>query len=427
MSTLSLHALFTTTLLSAAALAQSTPPASAPVNLATLTPEQWRADLHQLADTLPSKHPDPFTHTSREAWTDAVASLDADIPNLSPHQVAFSFLRLTASLGDSHTFIRINNIDPPLQAYPLHLFWFEDGLTVIAADKGYDNLLGARLTHINHSPIDTVLQSLTPYVAHENQSFFKSSIANTLPTAQALLAARVITTTDVVPFTFSSPDAGEFEQSLSPLSPDASPDWQRWLPPADAPTPLSRKRPNAWYWSELHQPSNALYIQYNRCASAKDLPFDDFAEQALAFIDDHKPSAVIIDLRNNGGGNSAIARPLIQGLAQRDAINQPNRIFVLIGRQTFSSALLNAIELKQKTNATLIGEPTGGKPNHFGEVRSFILTHSGLTVFHSTKFFKSLPDDPHSLIPDIHTPVRSTDYIRGADPAFDAAIERIPR
>lgn len=393
-------------------------------DLNTLTPEQWRADLQQLATTLPAKHPNPFAHASKDVWSAAVQSLNTDIPNLTPHQIAFTFLRLTASLGDSHTFVRLNDLNPPLQAFPIQLFWFDEGLTVVAAAKGYENLLGARLTHINRSPVDNVVRAVKPLIAHENEAFFKSSVANTLPTAQALQTAGVIDAPDLVSFAFHSESDGDFEQSLAPMTPGESPDWSVWT--SDAPPTLARKRPNAWYWSELHAPSNALYIQYNRCQNADDLPFDQFAAQALTFIDEHKPAAVIIDLRNNGGGNSSIAAPLIEGLAQRAAINHADRLFVLISRRTFSSALLNALDLQMKTNATLVGEPTGGKPNHFGEVRSFTLTHSGLRVFHSTRYFQVVSDDPDSLNPDVAIPVRAADYISGKDAAFDAAIDRIP-
>ncbi len=420
MPTLQLRALTATCALTLSFLAPARP-----TDLSTLTPDQWRADLQQLATSVPQKHPDPFKHTSKDAWTTLVSDLDADIPNLTPHRIAFSLLRLTAALGDSHTFVRLSDLNPPLQAFPLQLFWFEEGLTVVAAAKGYENLLGAQLTHINQAPIDAVISALTPFVAHENHSFLKSSIANTLPTAQALQAAGVIDTSDLATFSFTRADTGNFEQALAPISPGDAPEWAVWT--SDAPPTLARKRPNAWYWSEQHEPSNAFYIQYNRCQNAKDLPFNQFAEQALAFIDEHKPSAVIIDLRNNGGGNSSIAAPLIDGLASHDSINHPDRLFVLVSRRTFSSAVLNALELQRKTRATILGEPTGGKPNHFGEVRSFTLTHSGITVLHSTKFFKMTPEDPDALHPDILVPVRAADYINGRDAAFEAALERMPR
>ena len=39
-----------------------------------------------------------------------------------------------------------------------------------------------------------------------------------------------------------------------------------------------------------------------------------------------------------------------------------------------------ALSLKEKAGALLVGEPTGGKPSHFGEVKSFELPVSGLSV-----------------------------------------------
>ncbi len=95
---------------------------------------------------------------------------------------------------------------------------------------------------------------------------------------------------------------------------------------------------------------------------------------------------------------------------------------MLIGRGTFSSALLNAMELKDQTQATLAGEPTGGKPNHFGEVRTFTLPHSGLTVFHSTKYFVRVPGNPLSLEPDRRIPITFKDFEAGTDPVLEAVL-----
>ena len=50
---------------------------------------------------------------------------------------------------------------------------------------------------------------------------------------------------------------------------------------------------------------------------------------------------------------------------------------LLIGRATFSSAQMNAQQFRDRTKAILVGEPTGQKPNHFGEIKNFI---SGGTI-----------------------------------------------
>ena len=56
---------------------------------------------------------------------------------------------------------------------------------------------------------------------------------------------------------------------------------------------------------------------------------------------------------------------LIRPLQERPAINQRGKVFVLVGRQTFSAAMVNAIDFRKQTNALLIGAPrseggTGG-------------------------------------------------------------------
>jgi C-terminal processing protease CtpA/Prc len=151
-----------------------------------------------------------------------------------------------------------------------------------------------------------------------------------------------------------------------------------------------------------------------------------FAGRVLEDIDRRAPRAVIIDLRGNGGGDSSVLDPLLSGLRARPSLAQSGRLFAFIGNSTFSSALMNAISLKRQNGAILVGEPTGGKPNGYGEVRSFNLPNSGLPVSYSTKFFSSWPDgDPESLFPDIGAAVSSTDYREGRDPAMEAVANRL--
>lgn len=99
---------------------------------------------------------------------------------------------------------------------------------------------------------------------------------------------------------------------------------------------------------------------------------------------------------------------------------------MLIGRNTFSSAELNAEELKTKNGAILIGSPTGQKPNAYGEVQAFELPHSKIKIGYSTKYFYRSDEDPESLMPDVLVEQSSEDLFSGRDVVLEAALDYAP-
>src|SRR5262249_15888401 len=139
------------------------------------------------------------------------------------------------------------------------------------------------------------------------------------------------------------------------------------------------------------------------------------------FADTHPVERFVIDLRLNPGGNEGILRPFIRKLKSRP-FNQKGRLFVIIGSRTASSAMDNALTLREKTKAILVGHPTSGKPNSYGEVKKMTLPNSGLTVQYSSKYWRKLKDDPPSLEPDISTDVSFGDFESGRDPAMEAIL-----
>jgi C-terminal processing protease CtpA/Prc len=180
------------------------------------------------------------------------------------------------------------------------------------------------------------------------------------------------------------------------------------------------------YWFRALPDSRAIYFQYRRCAQMADLPFATFQQRLLAALDSERSQRLVIDLRDNGGGNSAIADPLIEELATRVAANRL-KIYVLIGRGTFSSAALNAISLKLKAHALFVGEPSGAKPNHFGELKSVQLPNSHLYIFYSTRYWRPWPNDHDaSLNPDISVAERWQDLAAGKDAALNASLNDAP-
>jgi hypothetical protein len=101
-------------------------------------------------------------------------------------------------------------------------------------------------------------------------------------------------------------------------------------------------------------------------------------------------------------------------------------VFVITGRNTFSAAMNFATEIEQTTDATFVGEETGGSPNLYGDVRSVLLPNSNLAASISTVYWeKSSPDDTRpSIIPDLAVPVRAADYFAARDAAMEAILAR---
>jgi len=166
-----------------------------------------------------------------------------------------------------------------------------------------------------------------------------------------------------------------------------------------------------------------MYFNYSSCRDRMDITLSDFCRNLMDFVCGNDIRKVIIDLRNNLGGNSDLLEPFINELASNDTLNTRGGIFVIIGRDTFSSALLNAYALKNRTAALFVGEATGGKPNCYGEVEYFVLKNSGLKIRYATVYYKVIEDDRQlSLYPEIVCKVTFADYLGSWDPCVECAL-----
>lgn len=121
----------------------------------------------------------------------------------------------------------------------------------------------------------------------------------------------------------------------------------------------------------------------------------------------------------NGGGDSRQGTSYIETLADYLNKHPQIKLYVVLGRQTFSSAILNAMDFRRLTKTVFIGEETSGKPNHFGEVRSIRLPSSQLVVQYSTKYFKNTDEELNTLAPDVILETSFSDLKKGIDPIYE--------
>jgi hypothetical protein len=380
--------------------------------------EMWRGDLKHLFVELPKRHKNLFFKITRQQFDREIAKIIESVPKLSDSEIKFALRRLTAMIGDPHTRISFN-VD---RTYPITLYQFSDGVFVIAATEEYRRLLGAKLVRIGGTDIELAKEAVRPLITFENEWRFKQQFPDYLTYPENLYLLNILPSTSEGDFTFAGGNGNQGAVRLRPVSTQ----WgSKFITPFDwAPnkTPLYLRNPDRYYWQEYLPDSKTLYLHYRRCADMPMQPFDRFAAALLKFMSQNPVERMVIDLRLNGGGDSSILDPLIDALSKRRDINQRGKLFVLIGRRTFSSAVLNAVELKHETKAILVGEPAGQRPNFYGEVETMILPYTRLRVSYSTRFFKTMDGNPQTLAPDIEVEPSSSDYLSGRDPVLERAL-----
>ena len=169
-----------------------------------------------------------------------------------------------------------------------------------------------------------------------------------------------------------------------------------------------------------------LYLQYNEVVRASgSSTITELAHAIDKALSAGDVTRLVVDLRYNPGGNDRTYAPLLDVLTSNPALAPPGALIALIGRQTFSAAVLLATELDAETNAVFVGEPTGGSPNLYADPRALTLPNSGIVVHVSSKYFEvGGPADPRDAIaPDIAVTASLADFLAGRDPVLDTALE----
>ena len=385
------------------------------VDLATLSPDAWREDLRFLAENLPKVHVDAFHAIKREDWERRVREIDERLPRATPAQSAVALAQLVAAVGDSHTELGLGA--PPFDRFlPVAFTWFSDGLFVTAIDERYGEALAARVLRIGVRSADEAIAAVCTTFTDENGQWRRAMAPSMLARPALLEALGVVTSANALPLVVAGADGADVAVTVEGSA-------TKWLFAPDrsiVPTPLWQRDPRSAYWFEVLEPQRAVYLAYNRCAEDPGRPIAPLFEEVFAALDHFESGRLVIDLRHNSGGNSGVLSTFLTQLAEHT--RAPRELDVLIGPSTYSSGMTNAAELRRDAGARLLGEPTGGKPNSYGEMRAFALPRSGLYVFYSTKLFGWLEGDPQAVEPDVLVPLRSADAFAGADPVLERAL-----
>lgn len=378
--------------------------------------DKWLADIEFIAKELPKNHINLFYKLEEEDFYNNIKRIKEKIPSLTDDELIVEVSKLIASVSDEHTQFVLKD----QMRYPFRFYYFEDGIYLLSSVPEYSEYIGHKLKSINGKSVEEIISLFRPIFSYDNEARFKEMIARKIVISKFLKGLKVINS-ETAEFAFIDKNgdekiiqvvATEFKNSaLKNLNTEASQSM------------LYLKDTDKNYWYEFIEDKRVLYFNYNSCFNMEEKPFIDFTKELFDFIDSHDINKLVVDLRNNGGGKSPILDPFFEELKKRENLDQSNKLFVIVGRETFSSAVINALTFKNKTNATIFGEPTGGKPNHFGDILFLNLSNSNIMISYSTKYITTSKEDMDSFIPDIIVQPSADDYFNGIDSVMERILE----
>ena len=393
------------------------------------TKTEWVEDLHHLRDQMVEKHCDLNSLISVAELDDMVKTIENRIPHLSDSDIVMELFRLIAMPNDAHTFPFIMFPCFDLHTFPIQVYELEDGWTIVNAGREYKDHIGDRVVKIGSKTMNDIYKTYPLFLATESEYSYKQRFPYMCFMAEWLAYHNIIEDIRRAEFTLLKKNGEEIMLSIPSIRFYPHLLWSNMFTIDNHLAPVFTNPRKDFYRLELLKGSSTLYVQFNQCVNQPGREtVDAFVLRLEDFIQNHAFERCVIDIRNNDGGDR-VWDELVRLLRDNDKINRRGRLFVLISRRTFSSAVSFASQLQMQTHAVFIGEPTSQGPIYYGGPRLVELPHSRLVFSISSHLTVSgLPfDKRNSIIPDIAVVFRSDDFMTGRDPVLEAAQSiRIP-
>lgn len=399
----------------ALALSLAVPVCAAPVEDAVV--QQRQEDLNILYDTLKRGHPDLFANTPEEEFLARKGEIEKSLATASDQIFALDLQSLAAMVGDSHTTMALGGLAQTMRYYPMALTWRDGAWYLTTAPAEGKALLGRQVTAVNGRTMEQVVEAFGAVLSADNQVKLRRQYRQTCNVADFYEYLGLAEKGEPLALAL----AGGESLELAPVAVEELGRMDLAQLGASLPQPATAGQDQNYLAFPLND--SAYYIQYNNCMEDPDLPMEDFAGQVRAELEAGDYHRVLLDFRNNGGGSDGVIWPLLEALRQE--MDRGTEVVGLIGEATFSSAIINAVEL-QEMGAALVGDLTSGSVDHFGSVGSFRLPNSGLQVGCSRKYIDlgTLLDADagrgvEPLEPDVLVPQTMEDTLEGRDTAVD--------
>jgi len=404
---------------------------------ATSREEGWRMDLAYLTKRVSETHYDPFRYITRAEWDAEVARISAALPTLKDHEVVAAMAALLVRVNDGHTGLSMPRSGTyQFHTLPIQLWDFPDGLYVQAASPEHAGLVGKRVVKVGNTPAREALDQVAVYTQRDNTQQIRWIAPRMLTRPELLDALGITKGLDGVEITVADERGREQRVKLAaaPLVPEhgrrgAPAGWVDMAKDAKDPLPLWRRDTERLFALEYLPDERVVYAGFHAVLDDEHESLADFTARVMKMVDEKEVDALVIDVRDNNGGNNFLAQTLFQRIQASEKVNQPGKLFVIIGRETFSACQNFCNWMDLRTEALFVGEPTGSRPNFTGEGNTIQLPWSGITANASSRRWQdSVSEDERQWIaPEFSAVMTAEDYRTNRDPALATILEYLKK
>ena len=179
------------------------------------------------------------------------------------------------------------------------------------------------------------------------------------------------------------------------------------------------ERPKNYYYTIN---KNVLYLNYRKCNNDENFPFADLVKEISKKVKELGIEQYILDLRDNGGGNSEILNPF-QDLVRKRKMQG----VLLINNGVFSSGRFAVARFKREFGTTLIGEPTGGAAKSYGYALPLRVADKEFTASIRLWDFSDIFGYEGAIQPDILVEQTLQDIENGNDRVLETAMQELEK
>lgn len=408
------------------------------------------ADLAAMRTEYVQKSP-VFSSENRQRALDYIANLENSKRLLTPEQFLLACLTVSAYAQNGH-----DSVDTlpgswfPRQRLPMRLLWLHDGIVVARVAATHADLAGALVERIEGVTPTKLMQSLRT-IGGGLDHFNVWNLSWVIESAGMLHAMGLAAAPDKLKVTFMHSDGTRIVREIAYVPSDQVPSgelpgrlWsqaplpvevaQGWSVPAH-PEPLALQDSEKMYRSVELRDIDSLYVQIRINIDFGGQEIGPFARQLEQQLKQAAPRNLILDLRQNTGGDNEKTRELMRAIAR----SIKGHIYILVGGQTYSAGIANAAALKHDGGARvlIVGTPVGDRLQWWSEGHQRIeLPHSRYAFRLNSGYWdlvQGCAGKPQcygdkykvqvtSLSPQIAAPIRVADWLAGRDPGLEAVL-----